>query len=169
MTGITRRDWVLAAACWADVLRAQQTLRYFDRATAAEVEAIAETIIPADVAPGAREAGVVWFIDGALAGYDEDKHEAYRKGLAEIQLKRAELFPGSPTIAGLTSAQRIELLKSVEKTDFFRLIRLHTILGFFGDPKHGGNRGDAAAKLLGIERSMHFQPPFGYYDREADR
>ncbi len=170
MTGITRRDWIFASACWAEVLRAQQPeFTYLDRATAAEIEAIAETILPDDGTPGAREAGVIWFIDRALSGYDEDRREIYRKGLADLQARRAEMLPGSSTIAGLSPAQRITLLKSIDTTDFFRLVRLHTILGFFGHPKHGGNRGLAGSKLIGIETSMHFEPPFGYYDGQESR
>ena len=34
---------------------------------AAEIEAIAARIIPSDATPGAREAGVVYFIDRALS------------------------------------------------------------------------------------------------------
>lgn len=159
----------MAAACWAEVLRAQKPSRrfeYFDPGTAAEVEAIAESIIPGDSMPGAREAGVIWFIDRALAGYDEDKRAIYRSGLASLQVKRAEVVPGSTTIVGLSPEHRTAVLKTVEDTEFFRLVRLHTILGFFGHPKHGGNRDAGALKLLGMETSMHFQPPFGYYDRE---
>jgi len=170
MRGITRRDWVFAAACWADLLRAQPQaprFAYFDPATAAGIEAIAETIIPADGTPGARDTGVIWFIDRALAGRDQDKRATYRQGLSDVEAKRTALFPGSSTIAELTLAQRTALLKLVEDTEFFRLVRLHTILGFFGHPKHGGNRDFASLKLLGIERSMHFEPPFGYYDAEA--
>jgi gluconate 2-dehydrogenase gamma chain len=172
MNGITRRDWVLAAACWADVLVAQapsQHFSSFDAGTAAEIEAIAESIIPGDGTPGAREAGVIRFIDRALSGYEKDKREIYRNGLADLQTKRAELFPGSTTIAGLSGDQRTALLKPVEGTEFFRLVRMHTILGFFGHPKHGGNRDAVGFKLLGMETSAHFQPPFGYYDREAEK
>ncbi|MBV8551855.1 MAG: gluconate 2-dehydrogenase subunit 3 family protein [Acidobacteriaceae bacterium] len=172
MHGITRRDWMLAAACWTHVLRGQTSsprFAYFDPATAGEIEAIADTIIPGDETPGAREAGVIWFIDGALAGYDKDQREIYRKGLADTERKRADLFPGSQSIAGLTSEQRITLLKAVEDTGFFVAVRRHTILGFFGHPKYGGNRHSAASRLLGIETATHFQPPFGYYDQELEK
>jgi len=166
MAGVTRRDWVLAALCWTDALRAQG-LAYFDEATAREIEAIAETIIPGDQTPGGREAGVIRFIDRALAGYDADKRALYTDGLANAETRRAGMFPGSKAIAELTPAQRIELLKAIENTAFFRQVRQHTILGYFGHPKHGGNRDLAANKLLGIESGPHYQPPFGYYDREA--
>src|SRR5690349_1796399 len=118
MTGLTRRDWVLAALCWADALRAQD-LTYLDAATAREIEAVAETIIPGDNTPGARDAGVIHFIDRALAGHDQDQRALYRQGLEETQRKRAELFPASISIAGLSEAQRIALLTAIEDTAFF--------------------------------------------------
>ena len=167
---LTRRDWMLAATCWGEALRAQSTSRqfaYLDAASAAEIEAIAANIIPDDDTPGARRAGVIWFIDRALAGYDQDKRDLYKRGLAETEAKRSELFPGSTSIAGLSSEQQTALLKAIEKSEFFQAARLHTILGFFGHPMHGGNRDMAGWKLLGIEHAMHYEPPFGYYDAFA--
>ena len=170
MTGTTRRDWLLATACWTSVLRAQTPQRhfvFFDAATAGEIEALAETILPADGAPGAREAGVIWFIDGALAGYDKDQRNLYTTGLRETHVRRVALFPGSDNIAALSAEQRIRLCSDIENTDFFRIVRRHTVLGFFGHPRHGGNRNGASAKLLGIQETMMYSPPFGYYDRES--
>ena len=169
---LTRRDWMLAAACWTEVLRAQPPAAqfvFFDPGTAAEINAIAAQIIPDDDTPGAGRAGVIWFIDGALAGYDQHKRELYKRGLAETQAKRAEMFPGSGSIASLSADQQIALLKAIEKTEFFQAVRFHTVLGFFGHPMHGGNRDMAGWKLIGIEHSMHYEPPFGYYDGEASR
>ncbi len=162
---------MLAAACWSEVLRAQTTASnkfvWFDPATAAEIKAIAAQIIPDDDTPGAERAGVIWFIDRALAGYDQDKQELYKRGLQETHAKRAELFPESSSIANLSSGQQIALLKAIEKTEFFQQVRLHTILGFFGHPMHGGNRDMVGWKLIGIEHQMAYEPPFGYYDAEA--
>lgn len=159
-----------AAACWAEVLRAQPTkFAWFDPETAAEIEAIAAQIIPDDETPGARKAGVIWFIDRALAGYDDDKRELYRKGLAETQAARARLFPGSRNIAGLPPERQIELLKAIENTEFFHQVKVHTVLGFLGHPKHGGNRDMVGWTLIGVEHSMQYQPPFGYYDAEVAR
>jgi gluconate 2-dehydrogenase gamma chain len=162
---------MLAAACWTEVLRAQtpgsNSLAWFDPATAAEIKAIAAQIIPDDDTPGAERAGVIWFIDRALAGYDQDKQELYKHGLAETQAKRAELFSASTSIASLTGEQQIALLKAIEKSEFFQQVRLHTILGFFGHPMHGGNRDMVGWKLIGFEHQMQYEPPFGYYDAEA--
>lgn len=74
----------------------------------------------------------------------------------DTQAKRAQLFPGSTSIAGLSTDQQIALLTAIEKTDFFQQVRLHTILGFFGQP--------AGLKFVGVEHQMHYEPPFGYYD-----
>ena len=156
---------MLAAACWAEVLRAQNSqsdqLVWFNPADAAEIKAIAVQIIPDDDTPGAGTAGVIWFIDRSLAGYDQDKQELYKRGVAETQAKRAELFPGSTSIASLSNDQQIALLKAIEKTDFFQQVRLHAILGFFGQP--------IGLKLVGVQHQMHYEPPFGYYDAEVAR
>ena len=165
---ITRREWMLAAACWAEVLRAQnQQFAWFDTSSAAEVNAIACQIIPDDETPGADRAGVIWFIDRALAGYDEDKRELYQRGLSQMHSKRVEMFPGSSSFGSLSKDQQIQLLHAMEQTEFFQLARYHTILGFFGHPMYGGNRDRVGWKLLGVEYSMHYEPPFGYYDAEA--
>jgi gluconate 2-dehydrogenase gamma chain len=79
------------------------------------------------------------------------------------------MFPGSTSIASLTAEQQLKLAEAIEKTEFFRLVRTHTILGFLGHPMHGGNRGEAGWKLIGFPNAMHHQPPFGYYDEEPAR
>jgi gluconate 2-dehydrogenase gamma chain len=166
---ITRREWMLATACWAGASRAQAQQRFtsLDAGSAAEIEAIARQIIPDDDTPGAGRAGVIWFIDGALAGYDQDKRELYTRGLAETQAKRAQLFPGTTSIVSLKAEQQVALLQAIEKTEFFQQVRLHTILGFFGHPMYGGNRDMVGWKLIGVEHAMRFEPPFGYYDGAA--
>jgi gluconate 2-dehydrogenase gamma chain len=173
--GISRREWLLASSLSA-VAAAQQhahraanstskpALTVLDREAAAEIEAIAGQIIPSDGTPGAREAGVIYFIDRALATFDKDKRKLYRKGLGEAQVRRAAMFPGSRTIAGLAPEQQVALLKAIEKTPFFGQVRAHTVMGFLGHPSHGGNRDLAGWKLIGFEDRPAFEPPFGFYD-----
>ncbi len=158
---------MLASACWAGVLSAQKSYRHFDGATAAEVEALTEAILPGDGTPGAKEAGVMWFIDGALATFDKGLAPAYQQGMADVQTRRKRLFPNSTSIATLTPTECHALVADFEKTEFFSTLRVHTLLGFFGHPKYGGNRNGAATKLLGFEEAHWYMPPFGYYDREA--
>ena len=180
---VSRREWMLASslgllAVWPEVLAAQQHARhaaatpgaaftYFDRATAAEIEAIAAQIIPTDETPGAREAGVIYFIDHALSTFDQDSQEHYKTGLADLQTKRAAMFPGSTSIAALDPQQQLALVKSIDGTPFFETVRTHTIIGFLNSPDEGGNRDYIGWKLLGMDPKMVYQPPFGYYDAEA--
>jgi len=139
-------------------------LTYFDPAAAAEVEALAAQIIPSDGTPGAKEAGVIFFIDRALSTFDRDLQPAYRDGMALVQAKRKELFPASTSVASLKDVEAESLVRAIEKTDFFDTLRAHTLMGFLGHPSHGGNRATAGWKLIGFEDRHGFQPPFGYYD-----
>ena len=83
--------------------------------------------------------------------------------------KTRELFPRAKSFAGLTSPQQIEILHAIEKTDFFELLRLHTIVGFFARPEYGGNHNQVGWKLIGLEDEMTYEPPFGYYDAKYDK
>ncbi len=166
-------------AVWPQVLAAQEhahraaasgkaELAYLDRAAADEIEAIAAQIIPTDDTPGAREAGVIYFIDHALNTFDRDQQDDYRTGLADLQTKRLAMFPGSQSIAALTSGQQLALVRAIENTPFFETIRTHTILGFLATPDEGGNRNMVGWKLLGMEGRMVYEPPFGYYDAHPE-
>lgn len=151
-------------------LAAQSTAPHFetlDDVAAREIEALAAQIIPSTGGPGAREAGVIYFIDRALATFASDDREKYRTGLAQFQQKRQELFPTSTSIASLTDAQQKALLRATEKSDFFDLLRTHTVLGFLGDPSYGGNRGETGWKQIGFDHDMAYAPPFGYYDAQV--
>lgn len=137
---------------------------YLDASTAADLEALAGAILPSDETPGAKEAGVVFFIDRALATFDRDKQGLYREGLAGVQQKRRELFPEIASIASLSAAQCNDVVKSIEKTEFFEQLRTHTVMGFLATPEWGGNRNEAGWRLIGFEDAGMYQPPFGYYD-----
>jgi len=169
---LSRRQLLVGSAAlqiWADLAAAQPTrFEVLDAATAAEVEALASQIIPSGDGPGAREAGVIWFIDRALATFESDKREPYRQGMESVQRKRRELFPGSTTIAALSGEQQIALMHAIESTPFFDLLRTHTVLGFLGSPTYGGNRGRVGWKHIGFESRMAWQPPFGYYDGKGE-
>lgn len=118
-------------------LAAQSTAPHFetlDDVAAREIEALAAQIIPSTGGPGAREAGVIYFIDRALATFASDDREKYRTGLAQFQQKRQELFPTSTSIASLTDAQQKALLRATEKSDFFDLLRTHTVLASWAIP-----------------------------------
>ncbi len=139
---------------------------FFTAELATEVEAVAAQIIPTDDTPGAREARVIYFIDRALMTFDKDKQSQYVKGLRELQAKQKKMFPKSARFSELSSQQQIALLKKIEKTDFFDLVRVHTVMGYFADPEYGGNFNQAGWKLIGFQDQFNFKPPFGFYDRD---
>src|SRR6266436_6827250 len=140
--------------------------QFFSPEEAVEVEAMAAQIIPSDHTPGAKEARVIYFIDRVLATFDRDKQPAYTQGLKDLRQRTQVLFPSMSRFSSLTSTQQIDVLTAIEKTDFFELVRLHTIMGFLAKPGYGGNHDQVGWKLIGFEDRMTFVPPFGYYDRE---
>ncbi|HXG94799.1 MAG TPA: gluconate 2-dehydrogenase subunit 3 family protein [Blastocatellia bacterium] len=139
---------------------------YFTPEQAAEVEAIAAQIIPTDDTPGAREARVVYFIDRALATFDKDKQPVYVKGLADIKRRAKRVSRKATKFSELTSDRQIKLLKQIEKSAFFDLVRAHTITGMFANPEYGGNYEKAGWKLIGFTDDFYYEPPFGHYDRD---
>jgi len=141
-------------------------LSFLTSAEAADIEAVAAQIIPTDDTPGAREAGVIDFIDRALATFYSQLGSDYRAQLTAFQAACRELHPGALSFAALTSDQQIEFLTRVDDTPFFNTTRLLTLLGMFALPSYGGNRDGTGWKLLGFEDTHVFHPPFGYYDRD---
>jgi gluconate 2-dehydrogenase gamma chain len=139
-------------------------LRFFTAAEARVIAAASDRIFPSDSSgPGAKEAGVVIYIDRQLAGpYGADKYrytkgpfvesvpehgyqgkenprETYRQGIATLGANFGEL----------PAEEQIQKLQSMEKTHFFQLLRAHTIEGMFSDPMHGGNVGLIGWQLVG--------------------
>jgi hypothetical protein len=129
----------------------QGKLQSLSAEEAEEVGALASLIIPSGSTPGAREAGVAYFIDRALATFERDKREAYRQGLHAVKARREELFPGSTSIASLKPGERIRLAEAIEKTEFFETLRVHTVMAFLGRPEYGGNRNQAGWALIGFK------------------
>ena len=136
--------------------------RFLSDVEAKVVEAIAEQMIPADQDAGARDANVVNYIDKQLAGVFAKHQEAYRTGIAGIQQTSTIMFGAN--FDALEGAQQTEVLKTLESGEaagslwvtgaarsFFELIRDHTMQGFYGSPRHGGNEGFVSFRMIGID------------------
>ena len=134
---------------------------------AAEVEAISALIIPTDDAPGAREAGAVYFIDRALTDFLSPLADEFRAGLADFIQRLARAHPGTSSIADVTPSDARAFVKSVEDSQFFGLCRTLTVWGTLADPAHGGNRDEVGWRMIGFEDRHAWQPPFGHYDADA--
>lgn len=152
------------------------------REQARQVEALAAQIIPTDDLPGAREAGVVYFIDLALKTFASDTLPVYEKGLAHLNELTAAKYAGVKSFADASADQQESVMTALVEeqgarevhrqpgpeasSDFFLTIRMHTIFGFLADPSAGGNRDYVGWKVAGRDPAFTFSPPFGYYDKD---
>jgi gluconate 2-dehydrogenase gamma chain len=126
------------------------------------VEAVADQIIPPDQDAGGKEAGVAQFIEIQLRGPYQRFQSDYRKGLAKLEKTCASLYQES--FLELSFSQQTELLTALETNTvseeiwesgesgtFFRLICDHCMQGFYGSPRHGGNRNCVSWMMLGLD------------------
>jgi gluconate 2-dehydrogenase gamma chain len=127
-----------------------QRWRFFTNAEADLVEAITAQIVPTDGDPGAREAGVVRYIDKQLKGFFRRHQQTYREGLAAIEaLAHPQRFVDLEFAAQTALLERVEKGSGAERRVFDLLVS-HTMQGFYGDPRHGGNRNGVSWKMLGV-------------------
>jgi len=130
------------------------------------VEAISGRIIPSDADPGAIEAGVVNFIDKALAHEDAALKPVYAVGLAGVDAVATNRF--KKPFVDLAANEQDEVLTALESgkgdgwpkgpvaaADFFTAVRAHTVFGFLCDPAYGGNRDWAGWKVAGYPGRQH--------------
>jgi len=132
------------------------TLNPHEARTAA---AVFERLFPADEkGPGAIEIGILTYLDRALAGAYRDKAEAYRLGLAALDLAARRRYEAPFADCGperqdelITGLERGELpdFRAPPQRDFFEMLREHLQEGLFADPAHGGNRDKLGWKFLG--------------------
>jgi gluconate 2-dehydrogenase gamma chain len=128
----------------------------------AAVEAIADQIIPPDHDAGGREAGVAWFIERQLRGPYRRFAPAYVSGLERLERTSVHLHGAGFT--RLTFDQQTRLLAAMERNQvpaaiwqpgqaagFFRMVCDHCMQGFYGSPRHGGNRDYASWRMLGLD------------------
>jgi gluconate 2-dehydrogenase gamma chain len=136
--------------------------RFFTEAEAALLIDICEQLIPGDDTPGATEAGVIHYIDRQLCGVFKRHQSAYRQGLASFQQtcvrehgQPFEALPAEKKIAALQAIESgrgpKELWFKPSPQAFFNLVLAHTMQGFYGSPRHGGNRGYASYRMLGLD------------------
>jgi gluconate 2-dehydrogenase gamma chain len=160
-----------AAACGGTSSR----WRSLTEAEARTLAAACDQIVPPDQDPGASQAGAVDFIDRQLATRRRKDRSQWRAGIAGLDAAARRRH--GRDFADLAFDAQAALLQdvekgSVEKADwpgvepaaFFRLLRDHTMMGFYGDPRHGGNRDRVSWRMLGVpdppvRGRLHETPP----------
>ena len=147
---------------------------FFNRDDAATVEAFTERLMPGGPGkPGARDAGVLNYIDLALAGAYADLQDFYRRGLAQLDQYSRETYrepfvrlSAAPQEAVITALEEGNATGFVWPTAqaFFETLRTHTMEGLFADPVYGGNRDFAGWRLVGFPGA---QPIFTRTDMQS--
>ena len=132
--------------------------------TEEEVKTLAaacDQIVPPDQDPGAAEAGVVSFVDRQLATRQKKERPRWQAGLrgldATARRRHGKPFVDLPFEVQTAVLQDVEK-GAVEAADwsgvapvaFFALLREHTMMGFYGDPRHGGNKDRVSWRMLGV-------------------
>jgi gluconate 2-dehydrogenase gamma chain len=139
-------------------------LHFFEEKEAIIVASAVSRIFPSDDSgPGAREAGVVIYIDRQLAGpwgrdADRYKHGPFEEGEKELGYQgdatRQEIYrEGIKKLDGFdrfTPEEQDKALQHIESSWFFKLLYQNTIEGMFADPMHGGNIDMVGWQLIGF-------------------
>jgi len=135
--------------------------RVLSEAEARTLAAACDQIVPKDQDPGASEAGVVDFVDRQLATRAKRDLPRWQAGLRALDAESHARFGAA--FAAAAFADQTSLLQQLEKgagderhwqgiapAAFFRLLRDYSMMGFYGDPRHGGNRGRVSWRMLGV-------------------
>lgn len=159
--GFLKTGAVAAAATAAACGKPTSRWRALTEDEAKTLAAACDQIVPPDQDPGAVQAGVVTFVDRQLATRQKRALPTWQAGLRGLDAT-ARRRHGKP-FAELAFDAQAALLQDVEKgaveaadwtgiepASFFSLLREHTMMGFYGDPRHGGNQGRVSWKMLGM-------------------
>jgi len=165
-------DWALVRSALAHASSAvsQQPPPPFTNLTADEasvISAAAERIIPSDGTPGAREAGVIYFIDRAFGTFMKDQLADARKDIKDLNRRATKRNRAVQSFAQLSEADQDAVLREIQQTPLFNGLRYLTIVGTFANASWGGNRDNTGWKLIGFEPHGIHKPPFGYYDAQV--
>ena len=150
---------------------------FFNQEDAATIAAFTERLMPGAAGkPGAREAGVLRYIDLALAGAYADLQDFYRRSLAQLDAYCRKTYQES--FRRLDAARQDEVITALERDqvtgftwpsglEFFNIIRTHTMEGLFADPIYGGNQNFAGWRLVGFPGAQSIFTPADMRSRQA--
>lgn len=140
----------------------QSRWRFFTERESILMDALAEQIIPTDEWAGGKDAGVTNYIDIQLTGPYLRHQDNYRKGLMAIQESCKSKF--QKRFEELAWEVQTQLLQTMESgkmggknwengfdRQFFRMIRDHSMQGYYGSPRHGGNKNYISYKMIRLD------------------
>lgn len=159
-----RRKFIAAAAA-AGVLSScslrRGPWRFFTASEMDTVRALADCLIPPDDYPGGADAGVPIFLDRQLSRHYRKFQELYRAGLSALD--RVAKQSAGKRFHELAPDGQCEILRALEAGKppagwsggpdcrrFFNTLLAHAHQGYYGDPRHGGNRGGLGYQMVGV-------------------
>lgn len=136
---------------------------FFSNNEAQCIIALCEQIIPEDeYGGGASSAGVINYIDRQLVAVFSYDQLIYQQGIDALQQSCLKLYDSR--FENLGSEVQLVFLNMLEKGDvpldfwgdldpksFFSLVISHTMQGFYGAPRHGGNKNYMSYKMMGLD------------------
>jgi len=160
---LTRRQFVAAGAMGGAAVAigcspgSAGNWEFLSEGQARTLAAICDQIIPADDFPSASQAGVLTYIDRQLVRHFRRHQEAYKSGLEDTQAMSRKRF--GQDLAVLPQRQQVEIVSGLSEQNraFLELVRSHTLEGYYGSPRHGGNRDAVSWRMLGLPEP----PPLG--------
>ena len=150
---------------------------FFNAQDAASIAAFAERLMPgAADKPGAGDAGVLNYIDLALAGAYAELQDFYRRGLAQLDAYCRRTY--NEPFVRLDGRQQDAVITVLEQgkaagftwptaQEFFNTVRTHTIEGLFADPVYGGNKDFAGWRLVGFPGGQAVYTPADLQNKQA--
>jgi len=153
---LTRRQFVAVGTLGGAALtvgcghRAGAGWEFLTEAQARTLKCICDQIVPRDDFPSAAEAGVLSYIDKQLVRHYRPHQDVYRDGLEQAEAQSRKRF--GKEMAELAAADQLAAVLDLERDHpgFFEMVRNHTLEGYYGAPRHGGNRDEMSWKMLGL-------------------
>jgi gluconate 2-dehydrogenase gamma chain len=156
LSALTRRRFLATCAMASGAVavgcksRRRNDWEFLNDEDAFTLAGICDQIVPADDYPSASQAGVLIYIDRQLIRHYAKYQDKYIRGLKmadELSLKEF-----GRRFALLDPQDKFTIVCAIESTDhdFFEMVRNHTLEGYYGAPRHGGNRDAVSWRMLGL-------------------
>ncbi len=126
------------------------------------LESICEQFIPTDDFPGAKETGIINFIDRLLYTRFPELKIKYTKGIYSLESYTNTIFKKSfkdlPWDIQMSILQKMENKQLPEKywtdisqKEFFEMVLRNTMQGYYGSPRHGGNKNYTSFRMMKLD------------------
>lgn len=169
---ISRRNFIKLSAAWTGGLwlvgipvNISDSYDVLNREESQIMDILADCIIPPGEFAGGKEAGVTNFVDQQIGknGYLREDRDLYKTCLPA--LNRTPMNEYGKHFLTLDESTRIDYLKQIESgfyddldeseewkpftpSQFFEKMRDHCMMGFYGGPKHGGNKNYVSYRMI---------------------